>query len=67
MAFMLLAKTRMTTKINLHHVWKSKDTKKLKWTSLLGGKNCLLLRKLPDHFEKFLPPHHAETVHDTIM
>lgn len=33
---------------------------KLEWTSLLGGEKRMLLRKLPDLFEKFLPPERVE-------
>ena len=34
-------------------VWKGKTD--LEWTSLLGGEKRRLLRKLPQHFGKFLP------------
>ena len=33
-----------------------KDKEKWGWTSLLGGEKRLLLQKLPDLFDKFLPP-----------
>ena len=33
---------------------------KWEWTSLLGGEKRVLLRKLPDHFEKILPAEKVE-------
>jgi len=33
---------------------------KLEWTSLLGGEKRILLKKLPDLFEKFLPQEKVE-------
>ena len=45
------------------NVWRSKDAgKKLEWTSLLGGEKRSLLRKLPAHFNKILPPQRAPVV-----
>lgn len=45
------------------NVWRSKDAgKKLDWTSLLEGEKRLLLRKLPGHFNKILPPQRAPVV-----
>ena len=34
---------------------------KWEWTSLLGGEKRLLLNKLPESFERFLPPSRVET------
>lgn len=45
------------------NVWRSKDAgKKLEWTSLLGGEKRSLLRKLPAHFNKILPPQRGPVV-----
>lgn len=44
-------------------VWKSKETgNNLERTPLLVGEKRLLLRNLPDHFDKFLPPQRVPTV-----
>ncbi|XP_078347604.1 uncharacterized protein LOC144632757 [Oculina patagonica] len=37
------------------NVWKSAETKKYEWTSLLGREKRILLRKLPEQFGKILP------------
>ena len=34
---------------------------KWEWTSLLGGEKRFLLYKLPENFERFLPPSKVET------
>ncbi|CAH3181043.1 unnamed protein product [Porites evermanni] len=47
---------------NFLNVRRTKDSKKLKWTSLLGEEKQLLLIKLPYHFEKLLPPQRAPLV-----
>lgn len=45
------------------NVWKPKESgKKVEWTSLLGGEKRLLLKKLPCHFSKLLPPERAPVV-----
>lgn len=44
------------------NVWRPKESgKKVDWTPLLGEKR-LLLRKLPSHFSKLLPPERAPIV-----
>jgi len=43
-------------------VWKSADTKKIEWTSLLGGEKRILLKKLPEFFSEILPPERAAIV-----
>jgi len=37
-----------------------KNDSKWDWTSLLGGEKKVLLKKLPDLFEKFLPSEKVE-------
>ena len=45
------------------NIWKPKESgKKVEWTSLLGGEKWLLLRNLPCHFSKLLPPERASVV-----
>lgn len=44
------------------NVWKSAETKKYEWTSLLGREKRILLRKLPEQFGKILPPERVPTV-----
>ena len=45
------------------NVWRPKDSaKKLEWTSLLGREKRLLLRKLPCHFIKLLPPERVSVI-----
>ena len=35
--------------------WVDKKTKKLEWTSMMGGDKKRMLKKLPAHFAEFLP------------
>lgn len=44
------------------NVWKSAETKKYEWTSLLGREKRILLKKLPEKFDKILPPERAPTI-----
>ena len=44
------------------NVWKSADTKKIEWTSLLGGEKRILLKKIPEFFSEILPPERAKIV-----
>ena len=49
------------------NVWRPKDSaKKLEWTSLLGREKRLLLRKLPCHFTKLLPPERAPVFQNAV-
>jgi len=43
-------------------VWKSKDSKKTEWTSLLRNEKRILPQKLPTFFITFLPPARARAV-----
>ena len=44
------------------NVWKSADTKKIEWTSLLGGEKRIRLKKLPEFFSEIFPPERAAII-----